>query len=326
MQNRKNAKERLVARREARKNTRQLGRKKYSYINLFSGIGCWEEGFKGLPLENILSCEIDKYARETFLANFKHLKCVKEGRYYEDILALNPKDIPDFDILVASPPCQSFSVVGKRRGLKEERDGIGQMFFRVLDILKAKRPKAFILENVKGLLSVEGGESFKLIQKLFREAEYSFHWKVIRGDECGIPQIRQRVFMVGFLGEKQEESKFCFPTRVKLKYTLRDIFKCETVDREVGRTLMTMRWDKKFGEDFNFSTYMVDGKERTITINEGKEIMGLPRDFKMPVSENRQRKQLGNGIIPACGRLVVKQMIKHLHLLYAAEYNLVNES
>lgn len=101
---------------------------KYTYINLFSGIGCWEQGFEGLPLENILCCEIDKHARETFLANFSHLPSVKAGRYHDNVLTLDPKSIHDFDILVASPPCQSFSVAGKRLGLKDERDSKGRCF------------------------------------------------------------------------------------------------------------------------------------------------------------------------------------------------------
>lgn len=199
------------------------------------------------------------------------------------------------------------------------------MFFRVLDIIKTKRPRAFIIENVKGLLSVEGGESFKLIQSLFKDEGYSFHYKVIRGDGCGIPQIRQRVFMVGFRDEGQEQSTFEFPTPVPLKYTLKNVFGCKTINREIGHTLMTMRWDKKFGEDYNFSTYMVDGAERTITIDEAKEIMGLPREFKMPVSKNQQKKQLGNGLIPDAGRLVATKVLKYLQSGCRAKYNFIDD-
>ena len=297
-------------------------KKQLTYINLFSGIGCWEHGFEGLPLENVLSCEIDKHARTTFLANFSHLPSVKAGRYHDDILTLNPTDIPDFDILVGSPPCQSFSSAGKRGGLLEKSDNKGEMFLRVLDILRVKKPKAFILENVKGLLNAEGGKSFKVIHDLFKGAGYSFHYKVIKGNDCGIPQMRQRVFMVGFLHEDQEQSTFQFPAPVPLKYTLKDIFKCKTIDREIGHTVMTTRYNKNYGEPYNFSVYLVDGKEHRITVPEIKMLMGLPVDFKMPVSENQQKKQLGNGIIPDCGRLVMLEVLKHLRNGYKEVYSI----
>lgn len=279
---------------------------------MFSGIGGWELGLTDLPMENVLSCEIDKYARARFLANISHLPCVTNDNYPTDIRKLNPADIPGFDILVGSPPCQSFSLAGQRQGLRDSRDDKGNMFFYVLDIIKAKQPRAFILENVKGLLTAEKGRSFRVIHDLFRNAGYSFHYKVIKGSDCGIPQIRQRLFMVGFRNDECGSNLFKFPDPVPLKFTLCEVFNCVECDRDISRTLMTMRWDKKYGQDYNFATYMVDGSPRTITINEAKKIMGTPPCFKMPVPEKQQQKQLDNGIIPECVKMVAENVIRHL--------------
>lgn len=291
---------------------------KYKYINLFSGIGGWELGLQDLPMENVLSCEIDKYARQTFLANFPDLPCVRNNNYPTDIRELNPSDIPEFDILVGSPPCQSFSMAGLRKGLKDDKDDKGNMFFYVLDIIKQCRPKAFILENVKGLLTAEGGRSFRIIHDLFRNAGYSFHYKVIKGCDCGIPQIRQRVFMVGFLGENQETSTFRFPDPVPLKFTMHDVFNCKTCNRDVGYTILTAHNHKRYKEPYNWMSYLVDGIEHEITLSETKKVMGLPDTFVFPedLSSSRIRKQLGNGIIPDCVRLVSEQVLLHLQNMW----------
>ena len=285
---------------------------KYKYINLFSGIGGWELGLQDLPMENIFSCEIDKYARQTFLANFPDLPCVKKNNYPTNIRELNPHDIPEFDILVGSPPCQSFSTAGLRKGLKDDKDDKGNMFFYVLNIIKHHRPKAFILENVKGLLTAEGGRSFRIIHDLFRNAGYSFHYKVIKGCDCGIPQVRQRVFMVGFRDENQETSTFQFPSPVPLKFTMRDVFKCKTCNRDIGHTVMTTRHNKNYGEPLNWSAYIIDGKERRITLDEIQMLMGFPDNFLFPVPKTQRMKQLGNSIIPDCVNMVSKQVLLYL--------------
>ena len=110
----------------------------YKYINLFSGIGGWELGLQDLPMENVLLCEIDKHARNTFITNFPDLPCIKNNNFPTDIRTLDPYDIHEFDILVGSPPCQSFSTAGLRKGLLDTADDKGNMFFYVLKIIKAR--------------------------------------------------------------------------------------------------------------------------------------------------------------------------------------------
>lgn len=285
----------------------------YKYINLFSGIGGWELGLQDLPMENVLSCEIDKHARNTFITNFPDLPCIKNNNFPTDIRTLAPYDIPEFDILVGSPPCQSFSTAGLRKGLLDTAEDKGNMFFYVLKIIKARKPRAFILENVKGLLTAECGRSFRIIHDLFRNAGYSFHYKVIRGTDCGIPQIRQRVFMVGFRNEQTEESYFKFPEPVPLKYTLKDVFNCTTCDRDIAHTVMTTRHNKNYGQPLNWSAYIIDGQERRITMEEMQKIMVFPDSFVFPVSKNQKMKQLGNSIIPDCVKMVATEVLKYLN-------------
>ncbi len=290
-----------------------LKQKKYKYINLFSGIGCWELGLEKLPMENVLSCEINKYARQTFLENFSHLPCIKNNKYPLDVAKIDTKDVPNFDILIASPPCQSFSMAGDRMGLLDKRDDKGNMFFHTLKILKEKRPKAFILENVKGLLSSEKGRSFKIISDLFKNSGYSFNYKIITGVDCGIPQLRQRVFMVGFRGETDDTCTYKFPEPIPLKFTLKDVFNCKTCNREIAHTLLTSRSGHKYGEPFNWRWYLVDGKERILTLQEMQKLMGVRDDFKFPGSFNQTFRQLGNGVIVDCARMVTESVIKYLN-------------
>ncbi|MCT4575109.1 MAG: DNA cytosine methyltransferase [Alphaproteobacteria bacterium] len=292
---------------------KSIFKKKYKYINLFSGIGCWELGFEKLPMKNILSCEIDNQARKTFKANFSHLPLFKnEYTYYpKDIKQLDADKVPEFDILIASPPCQSFSSAGKRRGLLDKTEDKGNMFFHVLNIVKNKKPKAFILENVKGLLTAEKGRSFKIVSDLFKNAGYDFYYKVLKGSDYGIPQIRQRVFMVGFRKDLNVKN-FEFPSPLPLKFTMKDVFKCKEINREIGHTLMARGMHKKYGEPYNWSWYLADGKEKQLGITECKKLMGIPTNFKMPVLEYKQFAQLGNGVIVDIARELGKQVIKYL--------------
>lgn len=267
---------------------------------------------RDLPMDNVLSCEIDRYARATFLANFSDLPCIKNDNYPTDIRTLNPSEIPPFDILVGSPPCQSFSMAGLRRGLLDKKDDKGNMFFYVLNIIKAHRPKAFILENVKGLLTAEGGRSFRIISDLFKNAGYSFDYKVIKGSDCGVPQMRQRVFMVGFRNDIQSPVPFEFPAPVPLKFTMREVLGCNECNREVGYTLLTYQSNQPITSRYNWRRYIADGKEVKIGIPEMRKMMSIPDSFVFPVSDNQAFKQLGNGIIPECVHLVASQVIKYL--------------
>jgi DNA (cytosine-5)-methyltransferase 1 len=225
--------------------------------------------------------------------------------------------MPDFDILIASFPCQSFSMIGKRLGLQDEKDDKGSMIFQVLRILKARRPRAFILENVKGLLTAERGQSFRTIQDAFRAAGYSFHWKVIQGTDCGIPQRRPRLFMVGFRDENPDFGTFSFPEPIgKLKYTMSDVFGGRQCEKEVGHTILTGRNITPITSKYNWMRYWVDGVDCRVGPLEMKRMMNFPDNFTFVdgTSETQITKQLGNAVIPAVVKFVAESVIKHLSI------------
>ena len=170
-------------------------------------------------MECVFACEIDKYARQTYGANFKAIcpGLFEDGNFAEDITRVDATAIPAFDILCAGFPCQSFSVAGLQKGFNDPR---GQLFFDIIRILKVKEPKAFILENVRGLLSHDNGKTFEAMLSALKEAGYYVHYRVLKACDYGLPQFRPRVFIVGFT----KNVPFEFPQTVPLTLTLSDVF------------------------------------------------------------------------------------------------------
>lgn len=163
------------------------------YLSTFSGIGGFELGIQAaIPdAECVGFCEIDKYATEVYQRNFP-------GTHnYADITTINPSELPDFDCLVGGFPCQAFSIAGNRRGFSETR---GTLFFDVARILRDKRPRHLVLENVKGLLSHDGGQTFQTILGVLTDLGYRVEWQVLNSKDFGVPQNRERVYIVGHLG------------------------------------------------------------------------------------------------------------------------------
>jgi DNA (cytosine-5)-methyltransferase 1 len=169
------------------------------YFSMFSGIGGFEYGIEkaiGSEAECIGYSEVDKYAIQTYEKHFQH-------KNYGDATKINPSELPDFDMLCGGFPCQAFSIAGKRRGFEEAR---GTLFFDIARILKVKRPKIVFLENVKGLLNHEKGKTFKVIIQTLSELGYDVQWMVLNSKFHGVPQNRERVFIIGNLrGEGRPE-------------------------------------------------------------------------------------------------------------------------
>lgn len=159
------------------------------YFSTFSGIGGFELGI-GNKGECIGFSEIDKYATEIYLKHFP------EHKNYGDITKIATESIPDFDLLCGGFPCQSFSIAGKRQGFEDTR---GTLFFDICRIVKKKRPKYLLLENVKGLLSHDNGRTFKTIITSLTELGYCVEWQVLNSKNFGVPQNRERVFIIGHL-------------------------------------------------------------------------------------------------------------------------------
>lgn len=188
---------------------------KIRVATLFSGIGAIEHAFKRLRLETeiMFACDNDKFVKESYLANYD----IDEKRWYNDVKDINGKKYKNkIDILVGGSPCQSFSMVGKRKGLEDTR---GTLFYEFARIVKESQPKVFIFENVKGLINHDKGNTFETIKATFDELGYLYHYQVLNAKNYGIPQHRERIFVVGF---KDKDFKFEFPIPAELKCRMQD--------------------------------------------------------------------------------------------------------
>ncbi len=192
-----------------------MNRSKYRVCSLFSGIGGIDVGFQQADFEIVWANEIDKYAAETYKRNFGNQSLV-----VKDLRTINPKNIPDFDILVAGFPCQSFSVAGKQRGFNDSR---GQLFFEIVRIVKEKQPEIIFLENVANLLEHDEGKTFLTVYNELVPFGYSFKYCVMDAQEYGnIPQHRERIFIVAFKDIEKCE-RFVFPEKIELTNNLNNI-------------------------------------------------------------------------------------------------------
>lgn len=183
----------------------------YKIIDLFAGIGGLRLGFEQTDMvENVFSSEIDPWACKTYEANFgENPMC--------DITKVDEKNVPDFDILLGGFPCQAFSIAGKRCGFDDTR---GTLFFDVARIIKEKQPKAFLLENVKGLTHHDKGKTFKtIINTLEKDLGYTIYYQLLNAKDYGVPQNRERIYIVGF----KENIQFEFPIKEPLQKSVKDI-------------------------------------------------------------------------------------------------------
>lgn len=160
------------------------------YISLFAGIGGFDLALNRQGHECVYVNEWDKYAAQTYEKNFKHKPDTR------DIKTVSTDEIPGHDLLVGGFPCQSFSIAGKRGGFSDTR---GTLFFEIARILRNKRPRHFILENVKGLLSHDSGKTFSTILGVLSDLGYEYQWQVLNSKDFGVPQNRERIFIVGHL-------------------------------------------------------------------------------------------------------------------------------
>jgi DNA (cytosine-5)-methyltransferase 1 len=182
---------------------------------LFSGIGSIEYAFKRLNIKTkiVFASDIDRFVKESYFANYD----IDEKRWYNDVHDINGnKYRGEIDLLVGGSPCQSFSMVGKRKGLNDTR---GTLFYEFARIVKESQPKVFIFENVKGLVNHDKGNTFDTIKATFDELGYSYNYEVLNAKNYGIPQHRERIFVVGF---KEPNLEFEFPKPINLEHSMQD--------------------------------------------------------------------------------------------------------
>lgn len=295
--------------------------KKYTFIDLFAGIGGFHLAFHSLGAECIFASEKDSFARKTYELNFKKItpSLFDFNLFNDDILNVIPSKLPDFDILCAGFPCQPFSQAGYKRGFDEDHESRGNMFFVVRDIIKEKRPKAFFLENVRHLEKHDNGNTFNVIKETIeRDLGYSFNYKIVKASDHGLPQHRPRLYMVGFRDESTSDSLFKFPDPEQLSYTISDIFG-GTCKRKIGFTLRVGGRGSGISDRRNWDSYLIDGVEKRLSPAEGKKMMGYPDDFQFAVSETQAMKQLGNSVAVNAIRATAKNIIDYLNQHYKDE-------
>lgn len=285
--------------------------KKFKFIDLFAGIGGFHMAFHNVGAECVFVSEWDEAARKTYKANFEKVSpdiFIDEGNLFVgDITKINAHDIPDFDILTGGFPCQPFSQAGLKKGFNEAR---GTLFFDVARILKAKQPSAFFLENVRGLLSHNGGKTFDTIRRILTDdLGYSFYYKIVRASDFGVPQHRPRLYMVGF---KDKSIDFHFPEPTGLKMTMSDVFE-GNAERRIGYTLRVGGRGSDINDRRNWDAYIVDGEVKRLTPKEGLRMQGFPDDFIFPVSNAQAMKQLGNSVAVPAVQAVAQEIIKELN-------------
>ncbi len=182
---------------------------------LFSGIGAIEHSLKRLNIKHniIFAGDIDTHVKNSYFANYE----IEKDAWHDDVTKFNAKKYKNsIDLLVGGSPCQAFSMVGKRLGLEDTR---GTLFYEFARIVSETKPKIFIYENVKGLLNHDSGRTWQVVKDVFDELGYKIFYKTLNSKDYGIPQNRERIFVVGFLDKNMD---FSFPSPLKLEYTMQD--------------------------------------------------------------------------------------------------------
>ncbi|EKY5815561.1 DNA (cytosine-5-)-methyltransferase [Escherichia coli] len=291
---------------------------RYKMIDLFAGIGGTRLGFHQTGAVNVVfSSEWDKFAQKTYHANYGE---TPEG----DITLIDEKKIPDHDILVGGFPCVAFSKAGLKKGFDDTR---GTLFFDIARILDEKKPRAFLLENVKHLKGHDKGRTFDIIQRTLLDLGYALHHVVFSSKDFGVPQHRERIYIVGFnKNTVKGYNDFSFPVPPHTPTKVGDILdKCVADKYTLSDTLWNGHQRRKkenaaagkgfgyglFTEDSLYTNtisarYYKDGSEilisqknknpRKITPREASKLQGFPEDFIIPVSDTQAYKQFGNSV------------------------------
>lgn len=244
-----------------------------------------------------MACDIDPVASDSYARNFG---IVPRG----DIADIASESIPDFDVLCAGFPCQPFSNIGKKGGLEDSR---GTLIFHVARILKEKRPRAFILENVRGLQTIDGGKVLSVIISDLESAGYATKYKMLEAKDYGVPQIRKRLFIVGVRDDL--DIPFEFPEPIGCDTKLSDVLGGET-EREFGFTVRVGGRRSGINNKFNWDCYSVNGTHRYITPEECLVLQGFPKDHFLSGNSSDRYRQVGNAVPTTVVREIGKVMVR----------------
>lgn len=312
---------------------------KFSFIDLFAGIGGIRIPFQELGGVCVFSSEWDRFAQKTYKANFGE---TPQG----DITKIEASAIPDFDVLLGGFPCQPFSSAGLKKGFADTR---GTLFFEIERILKEKRPKAFLLENVKQLQSHDKGRTLTVILNHIDALDYYVKYEILRAGDFGVPQNRERTYIVGFdkkYFDISDNYDFKFPTPTYEKTRLGDILEADVDERYTLTDAIWSGFKKRkqnnvnrgagfgyclFNEDSPYASTLVaryykDGQEilidqgpdknpRKLTPRECARLQGFPDSFIIPVSNMQAYKQFGNSVAVPVVRAVARRIVEEMDQL-----------
>lgn len=290
-------------------------------IDLFAGIGGIRLGFEKIGATCVFSSEWDKYAQSMYEENFGE-------RPFGDINEINPIDIPDHDFLLAGFPCQPFSIAGKQLGFADTR---GTLFFNIEKILETKRPYGFLLENVKRLVTHDKGRTFQVILKKLEKLGYTVYYKVLNSLDYGMPQKRERIYIVGF----QDKISFQFPKplgqykplseflenddNIASNYFVSEAIKTKRFEKVKPNPPKPGIWHENIGGNISALPYscalraggsynylLVNGIRR-LTGREMLRLQGFPDSFRINVSYTQLRKIAGNSVtVPVIEKIALE--------------------
>jgi len=269
----------------------------YTFIDLFAGIGGFHLALHKVGMQCVFASEIDETARQSYINNFEKITpgLFENNLFNKDIFTLDTNDIPNFNIICGGFPCQPFSQIGKKKGFNESLEGRGNLFYEILRIIKDKRPDGYFLENVRHLLNHDSGNTFQTIKQSLEKENYSFNYKVIKASDFNLPQLRPRIFLVGFDKSKYGDKEFKFPDPIPLKTSMSDVFNAKC-SREIGFTLRVGGRGSAISDRRNWDGYIVNGKEVRLSPLEGLRMQGFPDDFILSDSKVKSMKLLGNSV------------------------------
>ena len=304
-------------------------------IDLFAGCGGVHQGMERAGFETVFANDIEPKCQPTWEVNFKLPLTVK------DLYDVNIDELPEFDCLTGGFPCQPFSAAGKMLGFQDTR---GTLFFSIAEILEVRKPKTFLLENVKQLFHHDKGKTFKVILHSLDQLGYNVYYKVLNSMDFGVPQNRQRVIIVGFRKELDVETignQFTFPEGIPLNVSVRDLLDDEVDEkyyfREEHRHYEEMskyvtEIDKVYQWRFSYvrenkknvcPTLMASNMHptivltkngiRSLTPREGFRLQGFPDTFNLPDLPDRVLfHQIGNSVTVPLIEAVAKNIKSHL--------------
>jgi DNA (cytosine-5)-methyltransferase 1 len=276
--------------------------------------------------ECVFSSEWDTFSKKTYEANFGEIP-------HGDITKIHEDEIPKFDVLLAGFPCQPFSSIGRRQGFDHPTQGT--LFYDVVRIIKYHRPRSFLLENVKGLVNHDEGRTWQIIQETLDELDYEIHAQILDAADYGVPQHRERIYIVGFDRKKMGAVSFDFPPPKKRKANIGKFVERDIDDRPISKSLQqnylfkvpdgrpeiitpeTQGTVKTLVASYHkiqrlTGTFVADGPTglRLLSENECKAIMGFPKSFKVPVSRTQMYRQFGNSVAVPVVEEIAKAMTK----------------